>query len=96
MISLQRHKQIHDLIADWEALAKLYETIQINNNLTVQVNGNYRDEFREGAIKEAKILLKDKARVISADLQQLGMDTSTLTPLREVIRPEKTNDSATN
>lgn len=89
MISLQKHKQIHDLISDWEALAKLYETIQTDKNMTVQVNGSYRDEFREGAIKEAKILLNAKARVIKADLQHLGLDVSTLTPLREVIRPEK-------
>lgn len=89
MISLQKHKQIHDLISDWETLAKLYETIQTDKNMTVQVNGSYRDEFREGAIKEAKILLNTKARVIKADLQQLGLDVSTLTPLREVIRPEK-------
>lgn len=89
MISLQKHKQIHNLIADWDALAKLYETIQEGNSLTVQVLGSYRDEFREGAIKEAKILLNAKARVIKADLHQLGLDTSTLTPLREVLRPEK-------
>lgn len=87
MISLQKHKQIHNIIADWEALAKLYETIQTDKNLTVQVNGNYREEFREGAIKEAKILLKDKAQKITADLKQLGFDTSTLAPLREVITP---------
>ena len=89
MISLQKHKQMHDLIADWAALAKLYETIQEGNSLTVQVLGSYRDEFREGAIKEAKILLNAKARVIKADLHQLGLDTSTLPPLRELIRPEK-------
>lgn len=91
MITLHKHKQIHDLISDWEALAKLYETIQTDKNMTVQVNGNYRDEFREGAIKEAKILINAKAKRIKADLHQLGLDTSTLTPLREVPRPEKTN-----
>lgn len=92
MISLQKHKQIHDLISDWEVLSKLYETIQTDKNMTVQVNGSYRDEFRAGAIKEAKILLNTKAERIKADLHQLGLDTSTLTPLREVIKPEKTNE----
>lgn len=92
MISLQKHKQINKLIADWDALASLYETIQEGSSLTVQVRGSYRDEFREGAIKEGKILLNTKAERIKADLHQLGLDTSTLTPLREIIRPEKSNE----
>lgn len=92
MISLQKHKQIHDLISDWEALAKLYETIQTDKNMTVQVNGSYRDEFRAGAIREAKILLNGKARRLKADLFQLGFDVETLTPLREVIKPEKSDE----
>ena len=87
MISLEKHQQIHSLIYDWNAVATLYETIQTDKNLTVQVNGSYRDEFREGAIKEAKIVLSDKARRIKADLHQLGFDTATLTPLREVYKP---------
>lgn len=89
MISLQKHKQIHDLISDWEALAKLYETIQTDKNMTVQVNGSYRDEFRAGAIREAKILLKAKAERIKADLQQLEFDVATLQPLREVLEVKK-------
>jgi len=88
MISLEKHQQIHSLIYDWNAVATLYETIQTDKNLTVQVNGSYRDEFREGAIKEAKILLNAKARGIKAALHQLGFDTSTLIPLREISRPE--------
>lgn len=91
MIGLSTHKRIHDLIGEWDVLARLYETIQTDNNLTVQVNGSYRDEFREGAIREAKKVLKAKADRILADLKQLDFDTVTLSPLREVIRPVKTN-----
>lgn len=86
MIGLSTHKQIGNLIAEWDALVKLYETIQTDNNLTVQVNGSYREEFREGAIREAKVLLKAKALRITADLKHLEFDTVTLPPLREVIR----------
>lgn len=86
MIGLSTHKQIHTLIGEWDALVSLYETIQTGNNMTVQVNGSYRDEFREGAIREAKTLLKAKAERIKADLKQLDFDTVTLAPLREVIR----------
>lgn len=89
MISLHQHKQINNLLADWDALAKLYETIQTDRNLTVQVNGNYRDEFVPGAKKEAKILLKAQAERIKADLQQLEFDTATLNPLREVLEVNK-------
>lgn len=89
MISLRQHKQINDLLSDWDTLAKLYETIQTDKNLTVQVNGNYRDEFVPGAKKEAKILLKAKAERIKADLQQLEFDIATLTPLREVLEVKK-------
>lgn len=89
MISLRQHKQINDLLSDWDTLAKLYETIQTDKNLTVQVNGNYRDEFVPGAKKEAKILLKAKAERIKADLQQLEFDIATLQPLREVLEVKK-------
>ena len=89
MISLRQHKQINDLLADWDTLARLYETIQTDKNLTVQVNGNYRDEFVPGAKKEAKILLKAKAERIKADLQQLEFDIATLTPPREVLEVKK-------
>lgn len=89
MINLQQHQRINDLIANWDALAKLYEKIQTDKNLTVQVNGTYWDEFVPGAKKEAKILLKAKAERIKADLHQLGFDTSTLTQLREVLEVKK-------
>lgn len=89
MISLRQHKQINDLLADWDTLARLYETIQTAKNLTVQVNGNYRDEFVPGAKKEAKILLRAKAERIKADLQQLEFDVATLQPLREVFEVKK-------
>jgi hypothetical protein len=88
MLTLQNHKKIHDLLCDWDQLAKLYETIQTGNNLTVQVNGCYRDEFRAGAVKEAKRVLKEKSQVMLEQLKNLGFDTSTLEPLREVVRPE--------
>lgn len=95
MLTLQNHNKIHDLLCNWERLAKLYETIQTGKNLTVQVNGTYYDEFVQGAKKEAKALLKGRAERIRADLHQLGFDVSTLTPLKEVVCPEDmANESA--
>jgi hypothetical protein len=90
MLTLQNHKKIHDLLCDWEALAKLYETVQTGSNLTVQVLGTYKDEFRKGAIREAKKTLQEKSRVMLEQLKNLDFDVSTLPPLQEV--PDGTAD----
>jgi hypothetical protein len=92
MISLQVHKQINTLLYDWDALAKMYLTIQQGNSLTVQVLGSYRDEFREGAIREAKKVLQERADKIRADLEMLNFDLADLEPLRELIRQEPTDE----
>ena len=86
MISMQQHLEIKKLLDEWAQLCQLYTTIQTPGHMTVQVMGQARDEFHEGALKEAKVTLKRKADNLKLALTAYDFDITQLPEMREVIR----------
>jgi hypothetical protein len=78
LISPLQHRQIAQLLEEWQRLDKLHNDIQIPGFLSVQVQGSHREEFLPGALKAAKEVLNQKAQRIRADLKQLDYDVTSL------------------